>query len=58
MAGDGEGSVADVLRGGSVGGDLDDIMSQVKGVGVARGEGGGVLRKVSGGSGDDTKHDS
>lgn len=46
------GVVADVLRGGDVGGDMDDVMSQVKGVGVARGGDSGVLRKVSGGSGD------
>jgi hypothetical protein len=48
----GSGAVADVLRGGDVGGDLDDVMSQVRGVGVARGGEGGVLRKVAGGSGD------
>ena len=46
------GVVADVRRGGDGGGDMDDVMSQVKGVGVARGGEGGVLRKVSGGSGD------
>ncbi len=50
--GSGSGAVADVLRGGDVGGDMDEVMSQVKGVGVARGGEGGVLRKVSGGSGD------
>ena len=49
---DGEGAVADVLRGGDVGGDMDEVMSQVKGVGVARGGEGGVLRKVASGSGD------
>jgi hypothetical protein len=49
---DGNGDVADVLRGGDVGGDMDDVMSQVRGVGVARGGEGGVLRNVSGGSGD------
>jgi TonB family protein len=46
----GEGGVmADVLRGGSVGGDLDDIMAQVRGVGVQSGEGGGALRAAGGG---------
>jgi TonB family protein len=43
------GVMADVLRGGSVGGDLDDIMAQVRGVGVASGEGGGALRAAGGG---------
>lgn len=51
---DGQGEVSDVLRGGDVGGDMDEVMSQVRGVGVARGGEGGVLRKVSGGSGDGT----
>lgn len=52
IGGESSGAVADVLRGGDVGGDMDEVMSQVKGVGVARGGEGGVLRKVSGGSGD------
>jgi hypothetical protein len=52
IGGESGGAVADVLRGGDVGGDMDEVMSQVKGVGVARGGEGGVLRKVSGGSGD------
>jgi hypothetical protein len=52
MGGESGGVVADVLRGGDVSGDMDDVMNQVKGVGVARGGDSGVLRKVSGGSGD------
>jgi hypothetical protein len=52
IGGEGGGAVADVLRGGDVGGDMDDVMSQVRGVGVARGGEGGVLRRVSAGSGD------
>lgn len=52
IGGDSSGAVADVLRGGDVGSDISDVMSQVKGVGVARGGDSGVLRKVSGGSGD------
>jgi len=39
------GEVADVLRSGDVGGDLDGVMSQVKGVGVARSD---SLRPVGG----------
>ena len=52
LGGDDGGVVSDVLRGGDVGGDMDEVMSQAKGVGVAKSGQGGVLRKVSGGSGD------
>jgi outer membrane biosynthesis protein TonB len=51
LGGSGEGAIADVLRGGDVGADQDDLLSQVSGVGVATGEIGGKLKGPSGGKG-------
>ncbi len=45
------GAIADVLRGGDVGADQDDLLSQVSGVGVATGETGGSLKGPAGGKG-------
>lgn len=49
LGGDGEGAIADVLRGGDVGADQDDLLSQVQGVGVASGDGTGALGTMAGG---------
>lgn len=50
LSGEG-GAAADALRGGGVSSNLDEIFQQVRGVGVASGEGGGVLRGQRGGGG-------
>jgi len=42
LGGEGGGAIADVLRGGDVGADQDDLLSQVSGVGVATGEASGL----------------
>ncbi len=46
----GDGAIVDVLRGGDVGADQDELLSQVSGVGVATGES-GTLRGPAGGKG-------
>ena len=46
----GDGAITDVLRGGDVGADQDELLSQVHGVGVASGEA-GKLRGPAGGKG-------
>jgi hypothetical protein len=46
----GEGAIVDVLRGGDVGADQDDLLAQVSGVGVATGET-GTLSGPAGGQG-------
>lgn len=51
LGGGGDGAIADVLRGGDVGADQDDLLSQVSGVGVATGETGGSLKGPAGGKG-------
>jgi len=51
LGGEGEGAISDVLRGGDVGADQDDLLSQVNGVGVATGEGDGALKGPAGGKG-------
>ena len=51
LGGDSEGAIADVLRGGDVGADQDDLLSQVDGIGVATGETGGSLKGPAGGKG-------
>ncbi len=51
LGGDGAGVISDVLRGGDVGADQDDLLSQVSGVGVARGDNAGKLRGPAGGKG-------
>lgn len=48
--GGGEGVAADVLRGGSVSGDLDDVLGQIDGVATAMRPGLGLPRPVGGGS--------
>ncbi len=48
--GGGEGAIVDVLRGGDVGADQDELLAQVSGVGVATGES-GKLRGPAGGKG-------
>ncbi|MCP4196045.1 MAG: energy transducer TonB [Proteobacteria bacterium] len=50
LGGSGDGVIVDVLRGGDVGADQDDLLSQVKGVGVATG-GDSALRGPAGGKG-------
>ncbi len=50
LSASGEGAIVDVLRGGDVGADQDDLLSQVTGVGVATGEA-GTLRGPAGGKG-------
>lgn len=45
----GDGSIADVLRGGDVAADQDALLSQVNGVGVASGDQAGLLRNAAGG---------
>lgn len=47
--GSGQGAFADVLAGGAVTGNAEDVMAQAEGVGVAQGSTGGVLRERSGG---------
>jgi TonB family protein len=48
----GKGALSDMLKGGDVFRDMDEALSQVSGVGVARGgEGGGALRRRMGGGG-------
>jgi len=51
MGGAGEGAMYDVLRGGDVGADQDDLLSQVSGVGVATGDNAGSLKGPAGGKG-------
>ena len=52
LGGDGaSGSVVDVLRGGDVGADQDELLSQVSGVGVATGDQAGSLKGPAGGKG-------
>ncbi len=51
LGGDADGAIADVLRGGDVGADQDDLLSQVDGIGVATGETGGSLKGPAGGKG-------
>jgi TonB family protein len=51
LGGDSEGAIADVLRGGDVGADQDDLLSQVSGVGVATSETAGSLKGPAGGKG-------
>jgi TonB family protein len=51
LGGEGGGAIADVLRGGDVGADQDDLLSQVSGVGVATGETAGSLKGPAGGKG-------
>jgi len=51
LGGGGEGAIADVLRGGDVGADQDDLLSQVSGVGVATGDNSGSLKGPAGGKG-------
>jgi hypothetical protein len=52
LGGDGaSGSIVDVLRGGDVGADQDDLLSQVSGVGVATGDQAGSLKGPAGGKG-------
>ena len=46
----GDGAIADVMRGGDVGADQDELLAQVSGVGVATGED-GALRGPAGGKG-------
>lgn len=54
MSADGaEGGIADVLRGGDVGSDQDELFKQVAGVGVAQGDGLGGLRGPVGGNAGD-----
>jgi hypothetical protein len=50
LGGSGEGAIVDVLRGGDVGADQDELLSQVNGVGVATG-GSRTLRGPAGGEG-------
>jgi outer membrane biosynthesis protein TonB len=50
LGGSGEGAIVDVLRGGDVGADQDDLLSQVDGIGVATG-GDSALRGPAGGQG-------
>lgn len=50
-AGDSSGAIADVLRGGDVGADQDELLSQVSGVGIATGDAAGALRGPAGGKG-------
>ncbi|MCP4606872.1 MAG: AgmX/PglI C-terminal domain-containing protein [Proteobacteria bacterium] len=50
LSNSGEGAIVDVLRGGDVGADQDELLSQVSGVGVATGEA-GSLRGPAGGKG-------
>jgi TonB family protein len=51
LGGDSQGAIADVLRGGDVGADQDDLLSQVSGVGVATSETAGSLKGPAGGKG-------
>lgn len=51
VGGDGQGAIADVLRGGDVGADQDELLAQVNGVDVARGDSTGKLRGPAGGKG-------
>ncbi|MFO8073676.1 MAG: AgmX/PglI C-terminal domain-containing protein [Polyangia bacterium] len=46
-----DGAIADVLKGGDVGADQDDLLEQVGGVGVATSEKGGSLKGPAGGKG-------
>lgn len=50
LGGSGDGAIVDVLRGGDVGADQDDLLSQINGVGVATG-GDSSLRGPAGGTG-------
>jgi hypothetical protein len=47
----GGGAIADVLRGGDLGVDQDELLAQVSGVGVATGDAAGKLRGPAGGKG-------
>ncbi|MDJ0761776.1 MAG: AgmX/PglI C-terminal domain-containing protein [Myxococcota bacterium] len=49
-SGSADGAIVDVLRGGDVGADQDELLAQVSGVGVATGEN-GALRGPAGGKG-------
>ncbi|MCU0661409.1 MAG: AgmX/PglI C-terminal domain-containing protein [Myxococcota bacterium] len=49
--GEAGGAISDVLRGGDVGADQDELLSQVAGVGVATGDAAGKLRGPAGGKG-------
>jgi uncharacterized membrane protein len=51
LGGDGSGVISDVLRGGDVGVDQDELLSQISGVGVASGDNAGALRGPAGGKG-------
>lgn len=51
LGGSGEGAVIDVLSGGDVAADQDDLLEQVRGVGVSQGEGNSKLIDPAGGKG-------
>lgn len=51
LGGSGEGAVIDVLSGGDVAADQDDLLEQVQGVGVAQGEGNSKFSGPAGGKG-------
>ncbi len=51
IGGSGAGAVADVLSGGDVAADQDDLLKQVSGIGVANGEGRSKLKGPAGGKG-------
>ncbi len=57
LGGSGEGAVIDVLSGGDVAADQDELLEQVQGVGVAQGEGKGRLSGPAGGKGEGTAAD-
>ena len=57
LGGSGEGAVVDVLSGGDVAADQDDLLQQVQGVGVAQGDGKGKLSGPAGGKGGETAAD-
>ncbi|MBN2718378.1 MAG: AgmX/PglI C-terminal domain-containing protein [Deltaproteobacteria bacterium] len=57
LGGSGEGAVVDVLSGGDVAADQDDLLQQVQGVGVAQGDGNGKLSGPAGGKGGETAAD-
>ncbi|MBN2342849.1 MAG: AgmX/PglI C-terminal domain-containing protein [Deltaproteobacteria bacterium] len=51
LGGSGEGAVVDVLSGGDVAADQDDLLEQVRGVGVSQGDGDSKLSGPAGGKG-------
>ncbi|MBN2527279.1 MAG: AgmX/PglI C-terminal domain-containing protein [Deltaproteobacteria bacterium] len=57
LGGAGEGAVIDVLSGGDVAADQDELLSQVNGVGVQQGDGKGKLSGPAGGKGGETAAD-